>query len=153
MTGTLRDLCGAGEHAMSGGNVGVQRSTGRQFCRACRNDRRRRARQKKAEKRAAEPTCRKGHPFAGDNLHVTAKGEQTCRTCLDLANERRRERRWRASQATKIAETTPEAKTGQPGFAVPPGGVASMGVLGSRMVRGEAAARHRLALMIRQSRR
>jgi hypothetical protein len=142
-----RDLCKQGLHPMSGGNVGVQRSTGRQFCKACRNERRRRARKERAEERAAEPTCRKGHALTDDNLHTTAQGRQVCCACLDLANESRRKRRLRAKEAKRIADLAREAKVGQRGSVVPPGGIQSFG-----MARGEDAARYRLAKMVRQQR-
>jgi hypothetical protein len=143
----LRELCRRGLHPMTGDNVGVQRSTGRQFCKACRRDRRRRARQERAKERAAEPICRKGHALTDDNLHTTAKGNRVCRACLDLANEGRRERRSRAKEIKRIAELAPEAKAERPGFVVPPGGIRSYGV-----GRGEAAARYRLAQMVRRGR-
>ena len=137
---------------MGGDNVGVQRSTGRQFCKACRNDRRRRARTERAEERASQPTCRKGHALIHDNVHTTAKGKQVCRACMDLANEGRRERRRRSKETERIAKLVPGSKAEQRGFGVPPGGIEGLGGMGGRVPRGEVAARYRLAMMIRQQR-
>jgi hypothetical protein len=34
-----------------------------------------------ARRVASKTTCRRGHPFEGDNLYVTPVGVRTCRTC------------------------------------------------------------------------
>ncbi|MGN6253359.1 MAG: hypothetical protein ACTHNS_16265 [Marmoricola sp.] len=108
-----------------------------------------------ADQLAAEPpTCRRGHELTEANLHTTAAGKQTCRECLDLANASRRDRRRRASEAKaarRAAEAAAEEKARRR-FVLPPAGVGTVGVVGGRVVRGEDAARARLAAMVRQGR-
>lgn len=66
---------------------------------------------------AAKTHCPSGHPYAGDNLHVDAKGHRKCRQCqydhsvkarLD-GGEERRERRRRTDRAyrSRLKESRP----------------------------------------------
>jgi hypothetical protein len=36
--------------------------------------------------------CKKGHPFAGDNLYITSRGTRECRTCRNNSARRCKER-------------------------------------------------------------
>ena len=38
----------------------------------------------------AKTHCRRGHPFAGDNLHVRPNGARSCRTCMALYTRAKR---------------------------------------------------------------
>jgi hypothetical protein len=56
-----------------------------------------------AAKRQTDKThCPQGHPYAGDNLVLTAKGERLCRTC-------RRKNDRLVKQRKRIADQRPEA--------------------------------------------
>jgi len=75
-------MCRKGLHPLEGANVGVQASTGRPFCRACK------AAYKRA-RRAKAGKCPKGlHSFANpDNWYTTATGQKRCRPCFFKAKQ------------------------------------------------------------------
>lgn len=121
--------CGNGVHEMTPENTGVQRSTGRQFCRACKNARKRRAR---GQKRPPTDLCGKGLHSMGDptNVYLSPAGKRACRACRDERDRLRRE----PVEPVEIKRTS----------VVPPAGIRSVGRGG-----GDAAARYRLALLVR----
>ena len=46
-----------------------------------------------ASKRGPKEFCKQGHPFSGDNLYVSPKGQRLCRTCV---------RKWRAEHIARL---------------------------------------------------
>lgn len=70
-------------HLFSGDNLRIDKR--QRVCRECkrRNDRARRARNKKST--PPKTHCKNGHPLTGDNLRLgKKKGERICRTCSKL---------------------------------------------------------------------
>lgn len=45
-----------------------------------------------AKRNAAKTHCPQGHPYSGDNLLVSKRGERFCRTCRRGSDRRRRQR-------------------------------------------------------------
>ena len=63
-------------------------------CLECQRIRQRAAAKRlKAAPNAPKQFCKQGHPFAGDNLYVSPKGQRLCRTCV---------RRWRAEHIERL---------------------------------------------------
>ncbi len=97
-------LCRKGEHDLDlPDNVGVQRSTGRQFCRACKREYR-----KALRRRRRPPTnlCKGGLHDLSDEANVYARpgtGRRECRACKVLAEKQRRE-----AKAARAAEAEAE---------------------------------------------
>ncbi len=139
-------LCRKGLHDLSDpANVGVQRSTGRQFCRACKREYR------KAKRRERRTTlCKRGLHDLSDEANAYVRpgtGRKECRACKALAEKQRREAKAAevAAEAARAPEAEAEKSARAAAWLVPPAGVRAPG----RGVREEAAARYRLARMIR----
>lgn len=121
-------------------NVGVQRSTGRQFCRACKREYRRALRR---AKRPAADLCKKGLHDLSDPANAYVRPgtkRRECRACKALAERERRAARAAAEAAE--AEARAARRASRVG---PPAGVRPL-MYG---VTPEAAARYRLARMVR----
>lgn len=117
-------------------NVGTQRSTGRQFCRACKREYRR---ARRAEAAPAADLCRRGLHDMADAANVYVRpgdGRRECRACKAHAAERRKEAR--AAEARAEAEAAAARRALLP--RVP------------RVGGGEAGARARLAVRVRAGR-
>jgi tryptophanyl-tRNA synthetase len=133
-------LCRKGLHDLDDpANVGVQASTGRQFCKACKREYRK---AKRRERRPTSTLCRKQLHDMGDEANVYVRpsdGRRECRACKELAAERRRQPR-AAGQESRRQEETSTAMTRAPMAGARPFGG------------GRAAAEYRLARMVRASR-
>jgi hypothetical protein len=125
-------MCQRGKHEMVGDTVGLNRSTGRVYCKPCREETRR-AKRKQAGK------CLAGkHSFAVKaNIYETAQGQRRCRPCYLEAKTLR-------EAAAAEAEAAKAAAKAQ--FVPPRKGLRTMKPRGYG---SETDARYRLALMVR----
>lgn len=136
----VTELCRAGTHPMTPENAGVQRSTGRQFCRACKREYRRARRR---ERRPDADLCKKGLHDLSDPANAYVRPGTTRRECRACKAAVERERR-AATAAAEAAEAEARAAR-RASRVVSPAGIRPL-VYG---VSPEAAARYRLARMVR----
>jgi hypothetical protein len=123
-------------------NVGVQRSTGRQFCKVCKREYRMARRR---EQKPPSTLCRKGLHDLADEANVYVRpdtGRRECRACKAIATDRRRAAARAAATEGQGEERAKRAPL------VPPAGVWAPRV----GVGGRDAAAYRLARMVRAGR-
>lgn len=141
----MAETCRKGLHSMEDpANVGVQRGSGRRYCRECKREYRREMRRRRRD--AVGDMCRRGlHDLSDEaNVYVRADGRRECRACKADAERRRREDR-AAAEAQRVAAEVSARHALRAIPVVPPAGIRAG-------VKAEVAGRHRLALMIRAAR-
>jgi hypothetical protein len=125
--------CKKDRHDLVGDTVGFNKSTGRVYCKPCREETRRAARRAKGKCLAGK------HSFAvRANWYETTQGQKRCRPCY-LEAKAAREAAAAAAPKYPDVERIPARKA----RAVPPGGIGG---------NGEQNALYRLAVRVRQGR-
>jgi hypothetical protein len=123
--------CKKDRHDLVGDNVGLNKSTGRVYCKPCREETRRAARRAKGKCLAGK------HSFAvRANWYETPQGQKRCRPCY---LEAKAAREAAAAAAPKYPDVE-RVKTGS--YIAPPGGIGTT-----------RDALYRLALMVRSQTR
>ncbi|MFE3657246.1 HNH endonuclease signature motif containing protein [Streptomyces sp. NPDC059165] len=114
------DVCSSGNHSLRGDNLYVYPS-GVRRCKACQKEASDKLREEKrlariasgeSRGRQADRThCPAGHPYSGDNLHITKTGGRSCRACQREAARRHRERKRAELEASGKARVRASDRT------------------------------------------